>query len=83
MATVNVDLPAETKEKVVEELKKNKCEMDSQTPIGCGPFGYVYRARRLVEGDLITVKVVLIPKVLDSERNALLRLIEQEVFRFK
>lgn len=83
MSTVFEDLPAEIKEKIAEELEKFKCVLYNQNPIGKGSNGYVYRVRREVEGDLIAVEIVLIPKMIDEEREVLLRSIDKEEIPFK
>lgn len=82
MATASVDLSVDMKQKVVKELERYKCVLDSQTPIGKGAFGYVYRARRVIGGDLRAIKVVLIPKMINEEKRMLLKSIDQEVIRF-
>lgn len=78
METVNVDLPRDTKERVIEKLKSYQCVLDSQTPIGKGSLGYVYRARRVGGSDLLAVKVVLISTT-RVERSALFNSIDREV----
>lgn len=83
IVTNDVDLPTNIKEKVVEELKKNQCELSSQTPFGKGAFGCVYRAKKKTGGLPLAVKVVLIPEMIDEERVSLLGLIDKEVILYK
>lgn len=83
IVAIEVDLPVNIKRMVVRELAVLKCVLDNEAPIGYGPFGFVYRARRLRGGYYLAVKVVLIPKIFDNDRNMLLRYIKKQVNRYK
>lgn len=80
MASASIDLSADIKEKVVEELKEKKLVLYNQAPIGNGAYGYVFITRSTVNKKLGTCKVIVIPEDLSlEEKKKLVELVQQEV----